>query len=249
MGEIITGILLGPTILGRVMPAGYEALFPRELIQQNMLETVSWLGVLFLLLATGFEVSISSVLKQGTAVVTVGVVGVTIPIALGAMVFCWFPSEFWGPNANRLTFTLFLSTAAAISAIPIIAKVLHDLEILKSDLGLTTLSAFIVNDMLGWIVFTLVLGLAAERQANLSATLRVFFEMVVWNSVSYGRQQVRGRDHQVRKTDLTSTPRDHSKRDCLPGDDMRGHNSMDRYPCHSGFLSGGNHGREHNRNI
>ena len=183
VGEIIVGILLGPTVLGRAIPGVYEALFPRELIQQNMLETVSWLGVLFLLLATGFEVSISSVLKQGKAVVTIGLVGVAIPIALGAMIFCWFPSNFWGPNANRLTFTLFLSTAAAISAIPIIAKVLHDLEILKSDLGLTTLSAFIVNDILGWIVFTMVLGLAAERQSNFTATLRVFFGVVLFGIV------------------------------------------------------------------
>lgn len=182
-GEILTGILLGPTLLGRVFPAGYAALFPRELIQQNMLETVSWLGVLFLLLATGFEVNISSVWKQGRAVVTIGVVGVVIPIVLGTMVFCWFPSRFWGPNANRLIFTLFLSTAAAISALSVIAKVLHDLEILKTDLGLTTLSAFVVNDLLGWMVFTLVLGLAAEQQANVSATLRVFFEIVLFGTV------------------------------------------------------------------
>jgi len=182
-GEILTGILLGPTILGRVFPAGYECLFPRELVQQNMLETVAWLGVLFLLLATGFEVSLSSVWKQGRAVLTIGVVGVAIPIILGALTFYWFPERYWGPNANRLTFTLFLSTAAAISAIPIIAKVLHDLEILKSDFGLTTLTAFVVNDLLGWLVFTLVLGIAAVREASVNATLQILFETLLFGTV------------------------------------------------------------------
>ncbi|NOZ21458.1 MAG: PTS transporter subunit EIIA [Planctomycetes bacterium] len=183
VGEIFIGILLGPTILGRALPAAYHALFPRELVQQNMLETVAWLGVLFLLLATGFEVNLSSVWKQGKAVVTIGVVGVVVPIALGALVFCWFPSSFWGANANRLTFTLFLSTAAAISALSVIAKVLHDLDILKSDFGLTTLSAFVVNDLLGWMVFTLVLGLAVERQVSAGGIMRVFFEIILFGTV------------------------------------------------------------------
>ncbi len=61
VGEILCGILLGPTILGWILPTWYEALFPANLIQQNMLETMSWIGVLFLLLATGFEVRLSSV--------------------------------------------------------------------------------------------------------------------------------------------------------------------------------------------
>ena len=60
MGEIGTGILFGPTILGRLWPGLQTRLFPSEVVQQGMLETVSWFGVLFLLLATGFEVNISS---------------------------------------------------------------------------------------------------------------------------------------------------------------------------------------------
>ncbi|MDH3976711.1 MAG: cation:proton antiporter [Deltaproteobacteria bacterium] len=182
-GEILTGILLGPTILGRLFPPIYEALFPRNIIQQNMLETVSWLGVLFLLLATGFEVNISSMWRQGKAAITVGTVGVIIPILIGVGVFYWFPSELWGAKANRLTFTLFMATAAAISAIPVIAKVLHDLEILKSDLGFTTLSAFVINDMLGWMVFTLVLGLAVEQEANVNTVFRIFFEITLFGTV------------------------------------------------------------------
>lgn len=182
-GEILTGILLGPTILGRIIPPLYAALFPRNLVQQNMLETVSWLGVLFLLLATGFEVNISSIWKQGKAAITVGTVGVFIPILIGIGIFYWFPGDLWGEKSNRLTFTLFMSTAAAISAIPVIAKVLHDLEILKSDLGFTTLSAFVINDMLGWMVFTLVLGLAVEQQANVNTVLRIFFEITLFGTV------------------------------------------------------------------
>ncbi len=90
-GEVLTGILLGPTILGRALPELQTLIFPTDMIQQNMLETVSWIGVLFLLLSTGFEVSISTVWKQGRKSLTIGTVGVLIPIVLGCAVFWWFP--------------------------------------------------------------------------------------------------------------------------------------------------------------
>lgn len=182
-GEIFTGIVLGPTILGRVLPDLHEALFPSVLIQQNMLETVSWIGVLFLLLATGFEVSLSSAWKQGKAAFSIGIIGVLIPFVIGLAVFWWLPDRYWGSIANRITFTLFLSTAASISAIAVIARILHDLEILKSDLGLATLSGFVVNDLLGWLVFAFVLGFISQDQTGASGTLRTFFEIMLFGTV------------------------------------------------------------------
>jgi len=182
-GEIFTGIVLGPTILGRVWPGLHGRLFPADLVQQSMLETVSWFGVLFLLLATGFEVNISTVWKQGKACLTIGVVGVVIPFLIGCGVFWWFPDKYWGANAGQLTFTLFLSMAAAISAISIIARILHDLEILKSDFGLTTLTAFAVNDLLGWMGFALVLGLAMPEKETGPDIARAFFEVILFGTV------------------------------------------------------------------
>lgn len=184
VGEILCGILLGPTILGRIFPSWHAALFPGDLIQQNMLETLSWFGVLFLLLVTGFEVRLSSVWKQGKAALTVGSVGVIIPIIFGCLIFWWLPAHYQGAESNRIIFTLLISTAAAISAIPVIAKILHDLDILKSDLGLTTLSAFVINDILGWLIFTLVLGFAATgSQAVTTSPLRIFFEIVLFGTI------------------------------------------------------------------
>jgi len=182
-GEILTGIFLGPTVLGRTLPGLHEALFPQEIIQQNMLETVSWIGVLFLLLATGFEVSLSSAWKQGKAAFSIGVIGVIIPFGLSVIIFYWLPDRFWGAQASRVSFTLFLSIAASISAIAVIARILHDLEILKSDLGLVTLSGFVVNDLLGWLVFAFVLGFATQEQAHTNSIFRTFFEISLFGIV------------------------------------------------------------------
>jgi len=184
VGEILCGVIFGPTIFGRILPGLHATIFPADIIQQNMLETVAWFGVLFLLLVTGFEVRLSSVWKQGKAAVTIGMVGVVTPILIGLLVFYWVPESYWGPHASRAIFTLFLSTAAAISAIPVIAKILHDLEILKSDLGLTTISAFVINDILGWIVFAAVLGMAATHTLITSnPPLRIFFEILLFGAI------------------------------------------------------------------
>lgn len=166
-GEILTGILLGPTIFGRFMPDLQAHLFPTGLVHQNMLETVSWLGVLFLLLVTGFEVNLSTVLKQGKAALILGIVGVIVPLTVGCAVFWWMPESYYGASATRLSFTLFLATAASISAITVIARVLHDLDVLRSDVGLTTLSGFVVNDLFGWLIFTVVLGLTAQGDGGM----------------------------------------------------------------------------------
>src|SRR4030042_1093509 len=62
--ELIVGILLGPTIMGRFMPFLHQAVFPNDIIQQNMLETIAWIGVLFLLLETGLEIDFASAWRQ-----------------------------------------------------------------------------------------------------------------------------------------------------------------------------------------
>lgn len=182
-GEILTGILLGPTILGRAFPEFHNLIFPQEIIQQNMLETISWLGVLFLLLVTGFEVSLTSAIKQGKAAFLIGIIGVIMPFLFGMMVFWWLPSFYWGGAANRLSFTLFMATAASISAIAVIARILHDLEIIKSDFGLTTLSGFVVNDLIGWLVFAFVLGYVSIEQTDTTGTVTTFFYAIIFGVV------------------------------------------------------------------
>ena len=182
-GEILAGILLGPTIFGRVLPGLQAALFPQEVIQATMLETVSWIGVLFLLLATGFEVDVSTVWKQGRSVLLIGIVGVVVPLAIGAGVFVFLPEDYWGPNATHLSFALLLATAASITAISVVARVIHDLDITKSDVGLVSLSSCAVNDLFGWLVFAIVLALTASADINTNDLLKVFFQIILFGVV------------------------------------------------------------------
>ncbi len=176
VGEILIGVLLGPTILGRAWPELQTAIFPADAVQHAMLETVSWFGVLFLLLETGLEVDASAAWRQRGPALRVGMIGVIVPLALGFALSLGLPDRYLVDPEQRVMFALFLGTTMAISAMVIIARVLHDLDLVKSDLGLVTLCGYAVNDILAWMIFSLVLAAATQAAVSVAsvALLLVF---------------------------------------------------------------------------
>ena len=178
VGEIAVGLLLGPTLLGRALPALHLTLFPADPIQQTMLETVSWFGVLFLLLETGLEVDLSAAWRQRGPAIKVGVVGVIVPLVVGFGLSLLLPERYLAASGTRIPFALFLGTTMAISAMVIIARVLHDLDLIKSDLGLVTLCGYAVNDVLAWVILSVVLGLSTPAGVSFSrVTLALLFSI------------------------------------------------------------------------
>jgi len=162
-GEIMAGVVLGPTILGRVSPSSQDWLFPDDRIQSTMLETVSWLGVFFLLLSSGFHVDVSQAIRQGRAATLIGIVGVLLPIAVGYPIFLTLDESLRGEAATRLSFALFLAVAASITAISVVARSLGDMGVAKTDEGALALSACAINDIFGWFLFTVVLSLVSAE--------------------------------------------------------------------------------------
>jgi len=163
VGEISVGVLLGPTVLGRILPELQLAIFPQDVIQIAMLDTVAWFGVFFLLLETGLEINVSAAWRQRGHAFRVGIIGVLIPLAIGFSLSMLLPDRYLVDPSTRLPFALFLGTTIAISALVIIARVLHDLDLIKTDLGLVTLCGYAVNDVLAWIILSAVLGLASAE--------------------------------------------------------------------------------------
>ena len=163
-GEILAGVALGPTLFGRVAPGLQEMLFPHEAIQSTMLETVSWLGVFFLLLASGFHVDVGQALRSGKASMFVGIVGVVVPIAIGAPIFYLLDPQLRGDEADALSFALFVGVAGSITAISVVARALGDLRLDRTPEGTLALSACAVNDLFGWLLFTVVMSVATSAE-------------------------------------------------------------------------------------
>jgi Kef-type K+ transport system membrane component KefB/mannitol/fructose-specific phosphotransferase system IIA component (Ntr-type) len=160
LGEIMAGILLGPTVLGHFRPQIYAALFPITGAMPIVLETVTTIGVVFFLLTAGLEIDLRSIFRQGKSALLVSFFGVIIPFGLGFLAAGAFP-RFLGAEvgASRLIFALFVGTALSISALPVIAKILMDLNLLRTEMGTVVMSSAMFDDLVGWILFSMILGM------------------------------------------------------------------------------------------
>ena len=129
------------------------------------LESFFVLSVCLLLLVAGLEVDLSIVTKQGKAAFLVSILGMVIPFAVGfgvSYVLAIYADNWIGYNIESdspIPFALFLGIAMSITALPVIAKILMDLNMFKSDMGMLIMSSAMVNDLLGWIGFALVIAM------------------------------------------------------------------------------------------
>ena len=172
--EILVGVFLGPTLLGRFLPELQAAIFPPEVVQQTMLDTVAWLGVLLLLMDTGLEIDFSIAWRQRGNALIIAVSDIIIPMVIAFGVVFLLPDRYLVNSDQRIIFALFMATVMTISAMPVAARVLHDLNLLKADVGFLIMSALAVNDIIGWVIFTIVLGVFTTSSASITPIALVF---------------------------------------------------------------------------
>lgn len=135
IGQLLAGIILGPSVFGTIWPAGHQAVFPPNSSNRQMLNAVSELGVLLLLLLTGMETDLALVKRVGRTAAITSAAGIVIPFACGYMLGEMLPASVL-PDPNRRLFTsLFLATALSISSVKIVAAVLREVDYLRRNLG------------------------------------------------------------------------------------------------------------------
>ena len=162
IGELLAGIVLGPTVLGYFLPDLYVLAFPQEVAQFHLLEVISWLGMVLLLLLTGLETDLRIVRTIGKAAVFISAGGLLVNFTLGSTLGMLLPDQYLVDPADRPVFAAFLATAMAITAMPVIAKILIDLNLMRRNLGVTILSAGVIDDTIGWLVLSVIAGIAAS---------------------------------------------------------------------------------------
>src|SRR5271156_596150 len=136
LGEIIAGILLGPTVLGHYKPAVYALLFPHTGPVALVLDGVTAISVVFFLLTAGIEIDLASIFRQGKSALLVSLLGMVIPFAFGLLAAGVFPHVLGiAEGTDHLVFALFIGTALSISALPVIARILMDLGLLRTEMG------------------------------------------------------------------------------------------------------------------
>ncbi|MBK8251303.1 MAG: cation:proton antiporter [Polyangiaceae bacterium] len=154
-GEIFAGVIVGKTLLGRFAPGAFSWLFP-EGSPATMLNGYKTIAVVLLLVVAGLEIDLTIVRRSGKALVYTSVFSAAIPFALGWMTGLALPDSYLVDPSQRTFHTAFLAIALAISALPVITRTLLDLGLMKSDIGMLVLSAAVVNDIIGWICFSVL---------------------------------------------------------------------------------------------
>ena len=185
IGELLAGLVLGPTLLGHVAPAVYQLLFPADPLSDHLLEAVAWLGVILLLLYTGLETDLTILRGIGRAAAVVSMLGIAIPWASGFALGWEMPANYLAAQNQHLIFALFMATAMSISAVPVIAKILIDLDLMRRDLGLLILGAGVLDDTVGWLMLSLVAGLAARGIIDLRSLASITIAVVAFVGFCY----------------------------------------------------------------
>lgn len=185
MGQLIAGILLGPSVLGALLPPVSHALFPPGADQKAMLDALSQLGILLLLLMTGMETDLSVFRDARRTAVSISLSGIAVPFACGIVLGELLPESLLPDPAKRLITTLFLGTALSISSVKVVALVVRDLGFLRRTVGQVIVAAAIIDDTIGWIIMSVIFGLALHGGVDFTAVARSVLGTAVFLAVSF----------------------------------------------------------------
>lgn len=155
VGEIIAGVVVGKTVFGRFAPDAFEWVF-RDGPTRTMLNGYKTIAVVLLLVVAGLEIDLTAVRRSGKALAFTSVFSAVIPFVLGYGAGMLLPDHDLVDPSRRVFHAAFLGIALAISALPVITRTLMDLGLMKSDIGMLVLSAAVVNDIIGWICFSVL---------------------------------------------------------------------------------------------
>jgi len=160
VGEIAAGILLGPSALGLIWPADWPVLFPKE--TQQSLQLLGKLGLIFLLFQVGMEFDYSHLRSRSRTIATVSFLGIIAPFLCGLAIGPWLHREF-APETPRFGFQFFLCIALSISALPIMGRILLEMNLERTVVGVMSISAAAIDDVVGWVLLGVATALVSTQ--------------------------------------------------------------------------------------
>ena len=170
VGQLLAGILLGPSVLGWLAPHWHQALFPADPAQKAMIDGVAKLGVLLLLLLTGMETDVALVRSVGRPAASVSITGIAVPFGCGLLAGLWLlPDSLLPAPDKRLVTAMFLGTALSISSIKIVAMVIEEMAFMRRNLGQIIVASAIIDDTIGWLIVAVTIGLAKPEGLSVTA--------------------------------------------------------------------------------
>jgi Kef-type K+ transport system membrane component KefB len=160
VGELLAGVVLGPSLLGLLAPGFSHWLLPKTTTQMHLLHSAAQIGVLLLVGLTGTHMDLVMLRQRGATAARISLAGLLLPLTLGIGLGVLLPGSLVPDGIHRGVFALFLGVAMCVTAVPVLAKTLSDLRLLHRDVGQLTLAAGLVDDAVGWFLLSVVSALA-----------------------------------------------------------------------------------------
>lgn len=207
VGQLGAGLLLGPSVLGRLAPDVLDWLIPADPLQSGMLFAVSWIGILLLLIETGFETDLNLIRRLGKATALVSAGSIVVPLIAGLVVGTSLPMVFRGDLDDTVVFALFIGAALSISSLAVAGQVLSELGFMRRNFGQVTLAAGMANDVVGWVILGVVAALAAAGEITLGplAVTVVGIAVIYGGGLTVGQRLVDRILREVRRRDVNQT--------------------------------------------
>ncbi len=173
IGEVVGGIALGPTLLGRLSPELQSLVLPAEAIP--VLGVLSQLGVILYMFLVGLELDLSLLKTSVSKTIAISLAAIVVPFAFGSALAWGFFDRLASPAVDRGSFVLFVGVALSITAFPVLARILGDRHLQRTALGTLALTCAAINDAIAWCLLAFAVSImqatpaAAARTAGLTA--------------------------------------------------------------------------------
>src|SRR5665213_784587 len=192
MGQLIAGLLLGPSLFGLLAPDLQHALFPKNPEQKAMIDAISQFGILLLLLMTGMETDLKLVRQVGRAAVFASLCSIVVPFVCGVTLGEFMPDYLLPDPSKRLITALFLGTALSIASVKIVAMVVREMNFMRRVVGQVILASAIIDDSVGWIIVSIIFSLALHGSVDLWSLAQSVVGTFIFMALSFtiGRRAV-----------------------------------------------------------
>lgn len=192
MGELLAGIILGPSLFGWIWPEAQHAIFPKTPEQKAMIDGIAQFGILLLLLLTGMETDLKLVRKVGKAAITISIAGILVPFACGFALGEFLPDALLPNPQQRLVASLFMGTALSISSVKIVAVVVREMNFMRRNVGQIIVATAVIDDTIGWIIIAVIFSLASQGTLDIASVAKAGLGTLAFLAVSFtiGRRLV-----------------------------------------------------------
>lgn len=168
IGEVIAGILLGPSVLGAISPEAMHLLIPGRGADPEgrvlaALQTIAQLGIVLYMFLVGLELNTLKLRKQAGAAIAISNASIVFPFVLGSILALWLYPRLSDSSVSFTSFSLFQGVAMSITAFPVLARILKDRKLAQTDLGVMALGCAALNDVTAWCLLALVVGVAKSQ--------------------------------------------------------------------------------------